>query len=163
METTDDDNSVIDEGVIDDDTLDEVVEIEKLYIETEGETITSIEQLLEIMIPRGVGYFEKTTYYDEECTKRQCGAYRRSFDDLYILFKTYFPTITKKEALLAMGWHDLHFYFCEEINKIVFHRALYHPATLSYFEKYKPLFGGEFKYKKGTHTTYDFIEILQED
>jgi hypothetical protein len=62
------------------------------------------------------------TYIDKECTiiEQNCGK-RRSFEDIYKVFKTYFPEITEEEVLKEMIDAEMSFYFCSNINKIVFH------------------------------------------
>lgn len=40
------------------------------------------------------------TYYDKDCTSTQCYADRlRSFDDLFVLFTTYYPELTEKDLI----------------------------------------------------------------
>ena len=42
------------------------------------------------------GIYSKDTFWDVECKKRQCTSHRlRSIDDMMILIKTYYPTVTK--------------------------------------------------------------------
>ena len=77
----------------------------------------------------------KTTYYDEECTLSQCklGA-NRSIDDVYLIFKTYFPEITPQEVFSIMFStyfkasrfisgsrlnYVIYFMFCDDIFKFV--------------------------------------------
>ena len=39
------------------------------------------------------------TYYDRECLRLHCSRSYRSFDDLYDLVKTYYPSIRKKKMI----------------------------------------------------------------
>jgi hypothetical protein len=40
------------------------------------------------------------TYFDEKCLEIQCKAGKyRSFDDIYIIAKTYFPEVTEKDVI----------------------------------------------------------------
>jgi len=131
--------------------------IDQLFIE---ETPKTPLDLLYIMYPEGSTYCKVYTYYDKECTDLQGNENRRSFDDLYILFKTYFPEITKKEVLELIAI-DLHFYFCDRICKIVFHRVDGKPkAILENFKDTKYNVSID-KYTENTHTLSDFIDILE--
>lgn len=128
--------------------------IDQLFIK---ETPKTPLDLLYIMYPEGSIYCRVNTYYDKECTNLQGYQRRRSFDDLYVLFKTYFPEITKKEVLELITI-DLHFYFCDYICKIVFHRVDGKPrAILENFKDTKYIY----KYTENTHTLSDFIDILE--
>jgi len=40
-----------------------------------------------------------TTYHDHECTRRHCSLSYRSFDDLYDMVRTYYPSIRKKKMI----------------------------------------------------------------
>ena len=131
--------------------------IDQLFIE---ETPKTPLDLLYIMYTKGSTYCKIYTYYDKECTNIQGDENRRSFDDLYILFKTYFPEITKKEVLELIAI-DLHFYFCDGICKIVFHRVYGKPkAILKNFKDTKYNVSID-KYIKNTHTLSDFVDILE--
>ena len=131
--------------------------INQLFIK---ETPKSPLDLLYIIYPKDSIYCYIYTYYDKECTNIQGHYHRRSFDDLYILFKTYFPEITKKEVLELIAI-DLHFYFCSDICKIVFHRVDGKPkAILENFKDAKYNVSID-KYTENTHTLSDFIDILE--
>lgn len=42
----------------------------------------------------------KETYFDKECTRLQCSEQKlRSFEDLFELFTTYYPDLTKKDLI----------------------------------------------------------------
>lgn len=131
--------------------------INQLFIK---ETPKSPLDLLYIIYPKDSIYCYIYTYYDKECTDIQGHYHRRSFDDLYILFKTYFPEITKKEVLNLISI-DLCFYFCNNICKIVFHRV--NGSLRAVLENFKntnndiPID----KYAENTHTLLDFIDILE--
>lgn len=63
----------------------------------------------------------KETYFDKECTKRQCHCARRSFYDLLDICKTYFPKTTEEElAHLLVNEENLCSFYCSDIQKVVF-------------------------------------------
>ncbi len=48
-----------------------------------------------------------TTYHNKECTNVQCSKNWRSYDDIYALIHTYYPSITHKQLihnLLVFSW-----------------------------------------------------------
>ena len=66
------------------------------------------------------------TFYDEECTKRQCVVARRTFEDLYVIVKTYYPKYTKSNvAKMIKTLHEKDNVFpiwCNAQDKIVFYK-----------------------------------------
>jgi len=78
----------------------------KIYIKIDKRP-KNIKQLLEIFYRANKGtsysHYALPTYFDKECTKEQCraGAYR-SFDDVYLLCKTYFSIVSPKRVIHEM-------------------------------------------------------------
>lgn len=66
------------------------------------------------------------TYYDSECTKSQCHVARRTFEDLFDIVKTQYPSYTKKnlgKILLNLHKKDNLFpIWCNAQDKIVFYK-----------------------------------------
>ena len=69
------------------------------------------------------------THFDPACTRRHCGLSYRSFDDLYDLVKTYYPTIRKKKIMnhlltikipIQNGVAKPHLGICSTMNRIRF-------------------------------------------
>jgi len=77
-------------------------EEEKLYIDLDQKSLrTPREFLNELIVSENNSIMArcKETYTDQNLTSLQCQRQKlRSFDDIYILFKTYFPEITEKEV-----------------------------------------------------------------
>lgn len=48
------------------------------------------------------------TYYDKECKKIHCNRTYRSWDDLYIIFKTYYPSLSKAKCFDTLMKTCLH-------------------------------------------------------
>ena len=43
------------------------------------------------------------TFYDKECKKIQCKSHKyRSFNDIYLLVKTYYPSVTKRRVMESL-------------------------------------------------------------
>lgn len=138
--------------------------IDNLYLDTDRKFET-ISELLEFIIPEGNAFFVKETFYDKDCTESQCDAGRRSFGDLYMLFKTYFPGISEKESLLALENHNMNWYICGSIEKIVFHKISGLLATLGRYKHFAEL-GKDIDDYYSNFTGYtlkDFIKILEEN
>jgi hypothetical protein len=71
----------------------------KIYLKTDQKFKNHIELLRYFYRDRQAD----VTYKNKECTKIQCEPDRlRSFDDLYYLCKTYFPTITYKTVFKTL-------------------------------------------------------------
>lgn len=74
--------------------------------------------------------------------------------------KLIFQKLQKKEVLELIAI-DLHFYFCDNICKIVFHRVDGKPkAILENFKNTNNDIPID-KYAENTHTLLDFIDILE--
>jgi hypothetical protein len=70
------------------------------------------------------------TYYDKECTQEECEeGKRRSFQALFEIAQTYFPSITMDEFERCLHEKKLNFYLCSDIGKLVFHYVTYTPYT----------------------------------
>ena len=84
-------------------------------------------QNLENLILQGfsghyAGYFQ-FTYLDHECTKEEDRQRRRSFDDLLVIARTYFPETTEEElAQVLTKTPRMRALFCRDIQKVVFVR-----------------------------------------
>lgn len=64
------------------------------------------------------------TYYDKECKIHHSIGDGRSFNDLYCIFKTYFPKISQKQLMKIIynkckNNNSLNLIYCNDINKIV--------------------------------------------
>ena len=64
------------------------------------------------------------TYKNKRCTIIQCNGKRRSFEDLYRIVKTYYPSISiKRFHVILKHLHDnanLNFFYCTDIKNVVF-------------------------------------------
>ena len=137
--------------------------MENLYINTE-QVFVSHKEFLEYLF-RGTNYIIEYTYFDKECTQLQCQAKRRSFEELYILFKTYFEDISKKELLNLLFTYAT-FYFCGGIYKLVFHRVDYRSLLDPYSENLDLLryINAENKlYTVNTYQAKDLLKILEDE
>lgn len=65
--------------------------------------------------------YSRITYLDVGLTEVESFARRRSFEDLLVLSKTYFPDTTEEILMQTLYDIDISFYFCAGIKKIVFH------------------------------------------
>lgn len=101
--------------------------IDKLYLDAD-EVFEIIDDILMFMFPSDEQHCNKITYFDKECTKRQGSWKRRSIDDLYIICQTYFSEASKLDILKAIQRCKLHFYICDDINRVVFHRVRFDSA-----------------------------------
>ena len=91
----------------------------KLYFKN-GDQATTLVELLTILyaplLPKMYGY-ASPTYFDRELTKLECNAHRRSFEDLLVIAKTYFPKTTKTQLMWALKRINIKFYHCNGIKK----------------------------------------------
>ena len=81
-------------------------------------------------------YKSNTTYSDDACTIVQCSRKRnRSFEEIYILCKTYFPKIKEKDVVEALlshkvknkhGIHRCTIIYCPTILKPVVYYSSYY-------------------------------------
>lgn len=99
--------------------------------------------------------YSKLTFYDKELKIIECSGKRRSFEDLYLICKTYFPKTNKKEVMKALININILFYYCMHIKKIVFHYNGSHAINLQNFNMFE-----NFQYVKKTHTPEKLINIL---
>lgn len=96
------------------------------------------------------------TYLDSEFNKIQCAGSRRSFEDLLIISKTYFPKVTKEELMQCLIDIKIKFYFCNNINKIVFHyHGIFFINEIN-FNSYKNRI-----FQEGTYTPRRLINVLK--
>jgi hypothetical protein len=62
------------------------------------------------------------TYTDKECTEVECYESRmRSFQALFEIARTYYPTITINEFYEYLLKKELKYWVCDDIKKVVFH------------------------------------------
>jgi heme oxygenase len=80
----------------------------------------NLDKLIESLFTKNV-FYAKNTYLDSEFKYIECTRSRRSFEDLLLISKTYFPRTKKKELMQALINNKILFYRCSEIKKIVFH------------------------------------------
>lgn len=67
--------------------------------------------------------YARPTFKDPECTKVECIAERRSFEDLLALARTYFPETKETDLMSVLIELGMKYYECSDIGKIVFHYA----------------------------------------
>lgn len=82
----------------------------KLYIKFEKpRTVLEFLKIFYCIKPSSNIMKAVPTYYDRECTKVQCNKYWRGFDDMFILIKTYYPTISKQKFLkILLKYYVIH-------------------------------------------------------
>ena len=97
----------------------------KIYFKQKPGKRRGIKSLLKM----GFNNFHfKKTYTDIECTKEECHPARRSFGDLLLICRTYFPNTTEQQ--LAKTLRELskeigiRVSYCSTIDKIVFYKSL---------------------------------------
>ncbi len=127
----------------------------KIYLNTKKE-FKNIEELIQYGYTRNQEKF-KRTYLDPKCKIQDCHPARRSFGDLLLICKTYFPKTTEKElakALFSLNKKTgLRASFCGTINKLVFLKN----------RKGMPMdivMDGSIRTRKG-QGTHSYSEILQ--
>lgn len=91
-----------------------------LYIR-DGNTFTTLAHLMSRGFSQSSwGYFA-TTFLNANCTEQEDKQRRRSFDDLLVIARTYFPETTEEElAKVLTTTKGLRALFCNDIKKIVF-------------------------------------------
>lgn len=71
-------------------------------------------------------YYCVKTYYDKECTDKQCHVARRSIDDLLSILNTYYPTVTIEQLAYYLidkaDTHGIKCFYCDDVEHIVFLR-----------------------------------------
>jgi hypothetical protein len=70
----------------------------------------------------------KLTFNDPECLCEEFRKAYRSFPDIYLICKTYFPEVTQEEvkkAIITLGhsYYEVGTLFCNDIKKWVFYRT----------------------------------------
>lgn len=64
------------------------------------------------------------TYKDNECKELECKPARRSFDNLVIISRTYFPEATESDIIKALvKIEKIRCFYCNDIRKPVFYIA----------------------------------------
>lgn len=104
----------------------------KIYFKG-GNKARDVKELFELLISKHDEWHFEKTYFDLEFTKPQCHRGRRSFSDLCLIAKTYFPDIDIKDVakILVENYSS---YFCQEISKVVFH-------NIPHFKPYSTFYG----------------------
>lgn len=146
----------------------------KLYFkEAQQKTVANIEELLilgYVDAEKDHYYGFAPTYFDAECTVQQCKSARRSFDDLLIICKTYFPRTTKKhlaKALYKLHTKDIYLsiFICGDIKKVVFSRVSNYQRFTKYFlrdvdsNRYDGMYDPN-KKGNGNHSFNDIIKLI---
>ncbi len=106
-----------------------------IYLKLDKEP-TSFTEVLDLLYDKAHPTTLCPTYIDKECTNIECDANRRrSFQALFEIARTYFPTITMSEFYESLYKKGLRFWVCEDIKKVVFHfRGGFNPQpTLDLF------------------------------
>jgi hypothetical protein len=91
-----------------------------------GEQAKNVTELITLF--RKNSYFHKT-YSDKELQVVECHGQRRSFEDLLAIANTYFEGTSEEELMQALIDNDVRYYFCGDINKIVFHHVTGNPEV----------------------------------
>lgn len=103
----------------------------------------------------------KPTYKDEGLTKCECHAARRSFGDLLIICKTYFPKTQRKDlakAIMKLNKQiGLRASYCNTIDKLVFLKQNNRHIPIDYYMNgYRSLRG------KGTVSFSEFVKLAKQ-
>lgn len=136
----------------------------KLYIVPHIE-INSLNSLLKCLYwevrTNNWKFYANPTFLDKECTKYECTASRRSFEDILCIARTYFPDVTEKDVLSEMKALNFDFLHCPDINKIVFmHNTGNSLITENQLNKYPNKY---YKYcDDSTYTAEDLLEIYHQ-
>lgn len=94
----------------------------KLYIRN-SEQAETLEKLMLIGFAGHYMGFFQNTFLDIECNKLEDKQRRRSFDDLLVVARTYFPETTEEElAQVLTKIPKMRALFCRDIEKVVFVR-----------------------------------------
>src|SRR4051812_32433503 len=62
----------------------------------------------------------KATFEDEAFGNCECFSARRSFEDLLVISRTYFPNTTEVELMQVLKDLDAQFWYCSDVRKFVF-------------------------------------------
>lgn len=93
-----------------------------LYIKTQ-KPFKSIKDVIDCLFSDSSGKrkpYAKPIYSDKECTKIQCAAHRRSFDDMLRLVRGYFPDATPLDLMKALKDLNIKCSYCYTTRKVVF-------------------------------------------
>jgi hypothetical protein len=92
-----------------------------IYLKLDKEPSSFIE-VLDVLYNKAHPTTLCPTYIDKECTNIECDADKmRSFQALFEIARTYFPTITMSDFYESLYKKQLSFWVCEDIEKVVFH------------------------------------------
>jgi hypothetical protein len=92
-----------------------------IYLKLDKEPSSFIE-ILNVLYDKAHPTTLCPTYIDKECANIECDANKmRSFQALFEIARTYFPTITINEFYESLHEKQLRFWVCEDIEKVVFH------------------------------------------
>lgn len=140
----------------------------KLYINTQGEKITTIKELFEFLLPayknNNADYVKICSYKDSECTNLQGDQRSRSYSELWLIAKTQLPSLTKKEfahSILKVAKSSDHFslIFCPDARKIVLYQGKWSYKNRSYYDGVFFDFNNKFAKGSATKDTIDGITI----
>lgn len=77
--------------------------MKKIYINfKKPNTIDKLLKLIYSKPAHPTTLYSINTYYDKDCKQLQCSKGWRSFDDLYCIVKTYFPSTTEKILMIRL-------------------------------------------------------------
>lgn len=130
-----------------------------IYLKTNGKKFKNKQELLEYGFRNGQFV---VTYLDPECKKQECHKANRSFGDLLLICKTYFPKTTERGlARTIFKMHDtigLAATYCNTIDKVVF------DAHSSYKEESidEGIYGDEYDERgEGTHSWNEIEQLAK--
>jgi len=124
-----------------------------------AEKARSVKQLLELGFSGGYYVFFAQTFLDEDCKIPQLDekySARRSFQDLYEIVITYFPSISKKKfAYILLSLPNIGCFYCVNIRRLVFLRG---------FRGFDSRMGSKYdkNFKDTTGICFNDIEALAE-
>lgn len=135
----------------------------KIYIKHDKSyPFASVRDVIYSLFRNGDGSrrsYAMLTYSDADCTRVECSAGRRSFEDLLCLARTYFPETTEVELMAVMKELKLTFYFCCDIHKIVFFYM--GDFDLTDENGLKSLTGDSRTYAAGTYKAEELVNIYE--
>jgi hypothetical protein len=98
------------------------------------------------------------TFHDEDFTSVECMSNkRRSFQALFEIARTYFPTITVEEFLKCLMKRCMRFHVCYDIKKIVFISSMVGTNFKEEFMDYKNLIAHLEKHPPDSDSKYPAI------
>lgn len=132
--------------------------MKKIYFK-DAEKAKSLKKLMLLLFSsvNGDNKYSVQTFLDKELKILDCKEQsRRSFEDLLCIANTYFKNVTELRLMKCLYDINIHFYYCSDINKIVFHFVITAPCLKNgsfLLYNYKKL-------KKGTYTIDQLENLL---